>query len=111
MQPIVHDIEIKRGTDYNLDIQMVDDNNNPVDVSGFEWKAQLRERPETGLHYVFSISTIPEEGKVTLSMPHDVTDQIMFHNGVYDLFYTSDNSLRECLLQGKVSMIWKATEL
>lgn len=110
MKPKIYNIEMKRGADYNLEIQMMDDNNNPFDLSNYEWKAQMREKPESALAYDFAISTVPTQGKVSLFMPYDLTDKIMFSDGVWDIYYTIGEEQRESLLEGKVSVTWRATE-
>ena len=112
MKPKIYNIEMKRGADYNLEIQMMDDNNNPFDLSNYEWKAQMREKPESALAYDFAISTVPTQGKVSLYIPASMTADMMFSDGIYDLFYTNTISGQtECLIQGKVIITWKVTEL
>ena len=111
MEPKVYPITIKRGADFNLELQLLDESDKPVDLSNYAWRAQLRERPEAELFYDFTISTIPSLGKVSLFMPYALTDQIMFSNGVYDLYYVGLGNQVECLMHGSVSIGWKVTDM
>lgn len=112
MEPNVYTIKIKQGSDFNLELQMVDDNDNPIDISHLTWKGQVRERPESGLAYDFTIFTVPTQGRVELFLPAEVTKNMMFSDGKYDLFYTDTVSDKiECLLHGDVDVTWKVTEL
>ena len=112
MQPKNYTIEIKRGADYNLELQLKDDNDNPIDLSNYTWKGQIRERPESTLAYDFEITTVPALGMVSLYIPASMTADIMFSDGKYDLFYTNTISGQiECLIHGDVDITWKVTEL
>ena len=112
MQPKNYTIEIKRGADYNLEFQQLDDNDNPIDLTNYTWKGQIRERPESTLAYDFAITTVPALGMVSLYIPASMTADMMFSDGIYDLFYTNTISGQtECLIQGKVIITWKVTEL
>ena len=112
MEPKPYMLKIKRGADFNLELQMLDDNNNPVDLTNYTWKAQIRERPES-IHAIdITITTVPAQGKVSLYLPSTATREIMFADGIYDLFYTNTVSGQiECLIHGDVDITWKATEL
>ena len=104
--------ENQTGADFNFEMQMLDDNDNPIDLSNYTWKGQIRERPESGLAYDFTIYTVPSQGRVSLYMPAELTEKIMFHDGKYDLFYTDTiTGQRECLIHGDVDVTWKVTEL
>lgn len=112
MEPKVYTMKIKQGADFNLEMQMLDDNDNPIDLSNYTWKGQIRERPESGLAYDFTIYTVPSQGRVSLYMPAELTEKMMIHDGKYDLFYTDTiTGQRECLIHGDVDVTWKVTEL
>lgn len=112
MEPKNYTVKIKRGADYNLELQMVDDNDNPIDLSNYTWKGQIRQRPEMSLAYDFVISAVPALGRISLFMPASLTKDIMFSDGKYDLFYTNTISGQiECLIHGDVDITWKVTEL
>ncbi len=111
MNPKIYNIEMKRGADFNLELRMLDDNDAPIDLSNYSWRSQMRERPESELSYDFVINTTPSKGIVTMSMAYGVTEQIMFSNGVYDLYYVGLGNQVECLMHGSVSIGWKVTDM
>ncbi|WP_241473778.1 hypothetical protein [Mycolicibacterium neoaurum] len=66
-----------------------DDEDTPVDISGLDPVMQIRaSKSKTSKLYADLteyLTTMPEDGTVTLSIPGDVTDQFDFDTGHYSL--------------------------
>lgn len=72
--PTTLNLEWYRGDDYVHELKFVDNSipPNPLDVSEYEFKAQVRDRPENGtiLHAEFDIDmTQASSGIIVLSLP------------------------------------------
>ena len=96
--------EIKQGEDTTFSAQLLDDNDQPIDLTGYAFNAQLREYPESAYAVTFDISTIQAEGKFSLHLSAITTRNIYFDRGVYDVFVLDPSGNRTCILQGEVKI-------
>ena len=98
------DITIEQGSDFPLDLIYADDNETPVNVSGWIVESVIRES-ERDYYSVPFICSADNKG-FHLSMSAARTNQLTFSNGVYDVFITDpQRQYRTRLISGKVTVI------
>lgn len=104
-----YEITIHPNEDYQMDIIYADDDELPVDMTGWTVEAQLREFPEAHDGLDFTCSADSE--KITISMAHDLTEGIGYNYGYYDVYITSPepDSIRTRLIGGKAYILPRST--
>lgn len=105
------DLEIYQGATFVLKLQWLDDDDNPVDLTGAEATMQIREKidSETVLHEASSengeITFDTTEGRATVKIPASATADFEFTSGVYDLLITrSDGNRVDPIVRGGVGV-------
>lgn len=107
--PIVYNITIHPGEDYQMDIVYADDDGTPVDMSGWGITAQLREFPEASDYIDFACQA--ESEKMTIAMSNQLTRSISYTFGYYDIFITSPapEYVKTRLIGGKALIVPRIT--
>lgn len=63
------DLEIYQGNVFNLAIQLTDDNDAPIDITGLTWVAQIRRLPATAaILLTFTLAANTSTSTLTLSL-------------------------------------------
>lgn len=117
----VYSITIKAGVDYAVDFIYAQDNNEPVDMTGWGVAAELREFDEmyttdvpktiSGRKDAHVTGAIPfecsaDETGIHLKMDQAVTSTIHWRQGFYDVFITNpDGTIRQPLVSGRAYII------
>jgi hypothetical protein len=95
-----YDFSIEQGSSFTLSFIYKNENNNPVDLTG--WCARLIWKTNTGTIETFSTETInasyrfdidEPNGKLVLQFPASVTNNFNFNSAKYDLELQSDDDL------------------
>ena len=81
-------ILIETGADFVMFRTIRDDQENPVDLTGSTIVSHLREFAEAADCFEFTCLHNEAGGRITISMPHEITSQIAFAKGVYDVKVT-----------------------
>lgn len=81
-------ILIETGADFVMFRTIRDDQENPVDLTGSTIVSHLREFAEAADCFEFTCLHNDAGGRITISMPHEITSQIAFAKGVYDVKVT-----------------------
>ena len=102
-----YDLTIKAGSDYQVDFIYTDDDEVPVDVSGWTVESQIREYTEA-LNAIAFEGTADENG-YHLFMDAETTAALRFKTGVYDVFITDGSGTRSPLIEGHVNIIGGVT--
>lgn len=103
------DINIDKGSDFELIIELQEDDGTIIDLTGYT--AQMQIRPDTdSTVIIIELSTANGRividgpaGKLTLTIANADTEAITQDVGVYDLEITSGGALIERILQGNVA--------
>ncbi len=92
-----------RGDDIVIEVQVLDDNYQPIDITGWDFEATLKNLPKYEENAIFTLGvgsgiTVidPEEGKVVIIVPRNYTKNLLLHQEYYfDLvgISTSDQRL------------------
>lgn len=83
-----YNIIIETGADFALPVNLYDDNGDPVDLTGATITSHLRRFAESAEYHEFVCSHNGAGGRIILSMPKEVTRNISYPSGVYDVLVT-----------------------
>ena len=99
-----YNIKIECGTDFVLPFTWYDDNGNVIDLTGAIVEAQLREYPEASDGFDFYTQHNGVGGKITLTMTKEITAEIPYSRGYYDVHVTLADGTRKRPLYGEVKI-------
>jgi hypothetical protein len=103
-----HDLEIEQGATFSLEINVVDANNSPVDLSvGYTANSVLRRYYQANVAATFTVTC--NSNIVTLSMNANTTNNLELVQYVYDVKLTSNTNVVTRLLEGYVTIKPKVT--
>jgi hypothetical protein len=97
-------IVIDQGTTFQTSINVTDDNDDVVDLTGYTAVAQMRKHYTSSNATSFTASISPSIGIVTLSMNASTTNTITAGRYVYDCELTDANGAVTRLVQGIVTV-------
>jgi hypothetical protein len=97
-------IVIDQGTTFQTTINVTDDNDDIVNLTGYTGAAQLRKHFTSTVSYPFTVSISPTIGTVTLSMTANATSNVGYGRYVYDCELTDTNGAVTRLLEGIVTV-------
>lgn len=101
---IIYNITIYKGRNYSLHCKYVDDDDTPVDMSGWLVESTIREFAECNDGVDFYCVSDAEGVHIYLSAVQ--TEGLGFRSGEYDIFVTDpDNNLRVKLVRGRVNVM------
>jgi hypothetical protein len=75
---------IDQGTSFDTTINVSDDDNNPIDLTGYTAAAQMRKHYSSLTAYAFTATVDNNNGTVTLTMNAATTNSIPYGRYVYD---------------------------
>ncbi len=97
------DLTIMQGQDYSIDLIYTEDDETPVDMTGWKIWSHIRQYPEASDYFPFTCSA--DGTGFHLSMPASTTGNITFSKGVYDVFIADpDNENHTPLIYGQVTV-------
>lgn len=88
-------ILIEAGSDFAMSFVITDNNDNIVDLTGALIEARLRQFEESNDYFPFTVTHSGSTGRVKISMPHEMTSEIPYTNGVYDVKITFENGIKK----------------
>jgi hypothetical protein len=97
-------IVIDQGTTFQTSINVTDDEENPVDLTGYSAAAQMRKHFTSSNAFSFATSISPTLGIVTLSMTANTTNTITPGRYLYDCELTDPNGAISRLIEGIVTV-------
>lgn len=99
-----YDLTIMQGQDYTIDLIYAEDDETPIDVTGWTIDSHLKQYPHALDYFPFNCTA--DESGFHLSLPKEETDQITFSKGFYDVFIIDpDNAKRTPLIYGAATII------
>jgi len=114
-----HDFSITQQTTETISLEIVDSAGVPRSLAGLDFKLDCRQQPNAPEPF-FTMSSADgtiqldhvHNHKIWLHFGHDMTKQLSFDKGVYDLLaYLPDKSSVEILMQGQVTLNKTVTKL
>lgn len=110
MSAAVYNFEVLQGTSLVKSIVWKDSEGNPVNLTGYSARMQVRETVDSD-EVLLELSTVlgniqltPLTGKVTLVFSPDDTSGAVWTRGKYDLELTSPSGFVTRLIQGKFTL-------
>ena len=91
---------IDQGTDFSVTINIVDANNAPLALNGYDGEAQMRKYFTSSRKYPFNVEIGVEDGTVTLSMNSATTSSITPGRYVFDCELISNTNIVSRILEG-----------
>ena len=114
VQHPAYDIEVMKGADETFTFQYLDDNDQPIDISGYTAKLQIRDRFGGTLHLTLTngsgITITGASGQVAVAFTHAQTIAFDFKHAYYDLWIISAGSVYTSVAHGKFDVIEAVTE-
>lgn len=97
-------IVIDQGSTFQTSINVTDDNDNVVNLTGYSANAQMRKHYTSSNSFSFTTSISPTLGIVTLSMTANTTNSITPGRYMYDCELTDTNGAVTRLVEGVVTV-------
>jgi hypothetical protein len=102
-------LDIDQGTTFQTTINVTDENDEIVNLTGYSGAAQLRKHYTSSNSVAFVVSISPTIGTVTLSMNANTTANVSSGRYVYDCELTDPNGAITRLLEGIVTVTPQVT--
>jgi len=102
---------IEQGSDYNTSIILDDVNGEPMNLTDYTGKSQIRKSyysSNATAEFVVSIND-PTSGTITLDLSANTTSNIAAGRYVYDVFIKSDANVKTKVLEGIVNVLPQVT--
>jgi hypothetical protein len=81
-------LKIDQGTDYSTIITLTDDDGDPIDLSNYIGKGQIRKYYTSTTAVDFEVDVFSETGNVRLSLSSNTSNEMEFGRYVYDVELT-----------------------
>lgn len=97
-------INLDQGTDFEFIFDMIDDNDQLIDVTGYTGVAEMRKYFTSANGYEFTVSVNANTSEITLSMNNAVTSTISSGRYVYDCELTDADGKVSRIIEGIVTV-------
>ena len=99
-----YNIKIECGADFVLPFTWYDDNGTPVNLTGATVEAQLRETSSSPDAYDFICTHNGVGGRIIIALQQELTSQVSYSYGTYDVFVNLPGGGRKRPLYGEVNV-------
>lgn len=100
---------IDQGADFTTTINVTDDDDNVIDLTGYSGTAQMRKHYTSVTFYSFTVTIYPQTGEVTLGLSANTTNSITPGRYVYDCELLDGNGKTSRLIEGIVTITPQVT--
>src|SRR5688572_13409970 len=101
-------LTIIKGADFGITVELVDENDDPIDLTNFTTYMEVRERDNHSsprwLVVTTAIDSPSTAGLISVSIPSSVTEGLPWVRGFYDLFIISSSNVRTKVLKGQITV-------
>lgn len=97
-------IVVDQGSTFNTTIDITDENDQPLDLSGYTGQAQMRKHYTSSNAVPFGVSINPTLGSIALSLSANATIQITPGRYVYDVELTDSGGIVSRIVEGIVTV-------
>jgi len=102
-------LQIDQGTDFSTEIDVLDENGDVVDLTGYSGAAQMRKHYTSSTSTAFNVAINASGGTVTLSMNAATSANVTAGRYVYDCELTSSSNTVSRLVEGIVTVTPQVT--
>ena len=119
MTAIVHNIVVEQGATFRLPVAWKNENQTPVDITGYSAAMQIRQKPDSAQALVSLTHTLTAAGQIVLGgaqgtieivIKHTATSQIPPGDWVYDLELTNPSGDVTRLIMGSAKVTPEVTK-
>jgi hypothetical protein len=100
---------IDQGTTYSTDINLTDENGDPLNLSGYSANSQIRKHYTSSNSVVFSTTINATAGVITLALSANQTSNIVSGRYVYDIELTDVSNSVSRIVEGIVTITPQVT--
>jgi len=102
MAVYVNNITVDTGSNFYRDFYLDDVDGNPIDLTGYTGKSEIRKHPESvGVAATFTLSFVDRSsGQIRLSLDRYVTEKIKPGRYAYDVMFTDSSSKKSIVIEG-----------
>jgi hypothetical protein len=100
---------IDQGTTYTTDLNLTDENGDPLNLAGYSANSQIRKHYTSSNSVVFSTSINAVAGIITLSLTANQTANIVSGRYVYDVELTDASNSVSRIVEGIVTVTPQVT--
>lgn len=94
---------IDQGTDFSTTIEVADDNGDPINLSTYTGRSQMRKHYTSAAYYAFTVAG-NSNGVITVSMNAATTANIAGGRYVWDLELVSSGNVVSRIVEGIVTI-------
>lgn len=102
-------IIVDQGTTFSTTISLTDDNGDPIDLTGYSGRSQMRKHYTSSNSQSFSVSLSNTEGTVALSLTAAQTANLTAGRYVYDVEVVSAANVVSRIIEGIVTVTPEVT--
>jgi hypothetical protein len=102
-------IIMDQGTTFSTTIFITDDNGDPVDLSGYTGRSQIRKHHTSSNAVSFSVSLTEATGVVSLGLTANQTSSLISGRYVYDVEVVSSANVVSRIIEGIVTVTPEVT--
>lgn len=100
---------IDQGADFTTTINVTDDDDNIIDLTGYTGTAQIRKHYTSVTYYSFVVTIAPAYGEVTLGLSANTSNAMTPGRYVYDCELRDSNGKTSRLVEGIVTLTPQVT--
>ena len=105
MSAYVHNLTILGGADFNQEYDMLETGGEPINLTGYTGKSQIRKHKNSGTAVSFNVGFLDRvNGKINISIPSWTTSKLKKGRYVYDILFTSPGGKKEIVLEGRINV-------
>ena len=110
-----YDMRVHQGETWACTLSIKDDNDNPVDLTDYTAKMQVRDKAGGTLLKELAtggsgITITGASGEIALALTAAETAVLAFREGVYDIYILSSSSTKTYLLKGRFIVTQRVTQ-
>lgn len=100
---------IDQGATYQVSLDITDEEDQVIDLTGYTGAAQIRKHYTSSNSVSFSVTVVPVDGVVQLSLSANQTSTIAAGRYVYDVELTNQSGVISRVVEGIVTVTPQAT--
>jgi hypothetical protein len=101
---------LEKGTDFETEIDLTEDDGSPLNLLGYTAAAKIRKHPTSSKYRPFTITFINrEQGRIKISLSNSQTAGLQEGRNYYDMFLTDTNGKIKKVIEGNIIVNESAT--
>lgn len=101
---------IDQGSNFKTSINLTDDFDNIIDLTGYTGAAQIRKHYTSLTAYAFTVNIVPTAGEISLSLDANTSNSIPAGRYVYDCELTYTDGTKSRIIEGTITVTPQVTQ-